>query len=265
MILYNRNGWNHIEENSYIFQECSQFADYLYNNKMFFTEENIVSLVTQKLKNEDLQNSVFIDIGANVGAYTLQLANLFSHTYSFEPVLDTYNILCGNIAINNLSDKTTLINAGLGAADKEMVMHEYDVLGSLTHITEEDTDFLNENMKKRGFNVVSKKIKICTLDHFNIKNVKLIKIDVEGNELEVLKGSKNTLIQSNYPMLIVESWSINDNDEEELKEYKRNLRTELFSYIKNLDYNINSTENPEVFICEHVNKVQKNKVKSIFY
>ena len=43
-------------------------------------------------------------------------------------------------------------------------------------------------------------------DNYNFKSVILIKIDVEGHELETLKGSKNTLIKNNRPLIIFEAW-----------------------------------------------------------
>lgn len=265
MILYNVDGWMHIKDNSYMFQELPSFANYLSDNKMFFTEENIVNILKNKLQNENLENSVFVDVGANVGTYTMQLAPMFHHSYSFEPGKNTYNILCGNIAINGLSDKTTLINTALDETEGEMIMHEYDILGSLTHISNSDTDFLNESMKTKGYNEYAKKIKVHTLDSYNIKNIKILKIDVEGNELKVLKGAVNTIKQSNYPIIVVESWEIDENDSEDLKNYKKTLRDELFSYLKDMNYNIESTDNPEVFICEYGTKETKPKVKTIFY
>jgi len=260
MILYNRGNWQKAENDSYMFQDSEQFADYLKNNNLFFTEEDVCDVVKNKLKTSE--NGVFIDIGANVGAYTMYMSEMFSHIYAFEPLKHTYNILCGNIAINNLSDKTTLINACLMDSEKECTMHGYDILGSLTHITAEDTDIINENIKDKIGYEYSTKITSHTLDSYNIRNVKLIKIDVEGNELNVLKGATNTIKESNYPMLIVESWTVNESDTNEIKQHKETLRNELFSFIENMSYKIEETSNPEVFICEHVNK---NKVKTIFY
>jgi len=267
MILYNTNKWEEIQKNSYIFQSDEGFAKYLFESGMFFTEENIVDLIKNKISNS--YDGVFIDIGANIGAYTMCLAKNFIHTYAFEPVVNTYNILCGNIAINDLSNITTLINAGLSDYEHEMIMHEYDTLGSLTHLTEDETDTLDQYYKNFNFYNISSKITVKTLDQYNIENVKLIKIDVEGNELKVLKGAENTIKKSNYPVLILESWHIDNNDTDEIKEYKSNLRNELFTYVKNLGYNISNTQNPEVFICEYnaVKEQQetKKKVKQIFY
>lgn len=261
MILYNREGWEKIKDNSYLFQEDIGFANTLYKKHLFFSEENIVNIVKSKFN--ETEDGVFIDVGANVGTYTITLGKVFSHTVAFEPLLNTYNIMCGNVAIHGLSDKTTLINCALLDSDKEVFMHGYDILGSLTHITEQNTDIINDNLKTSIGYEYSKKIYTKTLDSFNIKNVKLIKIDVEGNELSVLKGAEKTLKQSNYPMLILESWTIGKDDNDELKQYKENLRKELFDYVKNIGYIIEETENDEVFICEY--RKQKHKTKTIFY
>ena len=69
----------------------------------------------------------------------------------------------------------------------------------------------------------TEEIEIKTLDSYNIDNIGFIKIDVEDNELNVLKGSVMTLQKSNYPKILFESNTINET---------------LFNFLKNLNYNI---------------------------
>lgn len=265
MILYSIEDQKVIDKNYYLFQDNFNFLKFLSTNKLFFTEENIVDIINTKLS-DTMADKIFVDIGANVGLYTLTLANKFKHTYSFEPVLDTYNILCGNIAIHSLSNCTTLINKGLYNECRIMKQHFYDILGSLTHLSVDETDEINENTKREGYTDDVSEIEVKTLDSYNITNIGLIKIDTEGTELQVLQGAEQTIKNSNYPMLVVESWEENDKDTEEYKEYKRSLRNELFDYIKGLGYAIENTPNPEVFICEHnVQQPERKKVKNIFY
>jgi hypothetical protein len=71
---------------------------------------------------------------------------------------------------------------------------------------------------------------VFTLDSGAHKNVRLIKIDVEGHELEVLKGAKKTIKDNNYPPIIFEAWT--------WKPWYQEKRKELFDYLEGLGYEI---------------------------
>jgi hypothetical protein len=51
-----------------------------------------------------------------------------------------------------------------------------------------------------------------TLDSFNIENVGLIKVDIEGFEYYALRSGIGTIIRSNYPPLLIEVWGTGDID-----------------------------------------------------
>ena len=99
------------------------------------------------------------------------------------------------------------------------------------------------------------KIKTRTLDSFNLKNLSLIKIDVQGWEKKVLRGAKKT-IKSSKPLLIVD-----------LKKHqliKENTSVEeLILYIKKLDYHIFYLEfsYPSDHICVHKSELKQFKSK----
>ncbi len=55
-------------------------------------------------------------------------------------------------------------------------------------------------------------VEMVTLDSFNLDNVSFIKIDVEGHEIEVLKGARATL-ERNKPVMVIEVYGRSDKDD----------------------------------------------------
>jgi FkbM family methyltransferase len=106
----------------------------------------------------------------------------------------TYYALCGSVALSNLTNVTCL-NFGLGSTEQEGIQTlniiSLDGGGSTLH--KENNNILN-----------TEEIEIKTLDSYNFVNIGFIKIDVENNELQVLKSSINTLKNSNYPKILFE-------------------------------------------------------------
>ena len=166
--------------------------------------------------NSQFNGITFLDIGAHVGTWSASLADNFERIIAFEPQLDVYNCLCGNIALNALSSKTTCHNVALSDSYGERAL-KYTIAGeggaSLV---------VNGNETER--------VQIQRLDSYKIKNVSLIKIDVEGAELDVLRGAVQTLIDSNFPPILFKSW----NDE------RGQRKGELLDLFTELGYTVSS-------------------------
>lgn len=142
------------------------------------------------------QTRTVIDIGAHVGISVVQWAGIFKSVYAFEPMKDHYdclientkefsNIHYFNLAISNEESKKT------GAYRTNKNSGSFQIL-------DENYQQPSKKSPREIFEIQTK-----TLDSFNFKEVDLIKIDVEGWELEVLEGAINT-IRENNPVLIVE-------------------------------------------------------------
>lgn len=135
----------------------------------------------------------FIDIGAHVGTWSTLLSSNFKRIISFEPQRDIYNCLCGSIALKNSSSKTITHNVALSDSPGESELR-YNTEGG-----GEASLVIN--------GALSEKVSVHRLDSYDIKDIGLIKIDVEGNEYNVIKGGVKTLIQNNFPPILFESWA----------------------------------------------------------
>lgn len=164
-------------------------------------ELNDMGFLLHFLRKED----VFIDVGSNVGSYTiLASAEIGAKTISIEPVPSTFNFLTNNISLNNISDLVDVHNIALGSRN-----------GSIRFTIHQDTvNHVAINNEKDSIEV-----QVDTLDSvIRERNPCLIKIDVEGYESEVLKGADITLKNHSLMALIVElngsgrRYGFNDND-----------------------------------------------------
>jgi len=150
-----------------------------------------------KMINKLAENcKIIFDIGANIGWYSIQFALCESKfIYAFEPVKSIFQKLEQNIKLNALNNIYSF-NAGL--SDKNM---EADIYYDPNLTGASSLKGLNKNYLEKI------KCKFLKLDDFlyenNVSKVDFLKIDVEGNELNVIKGGLNC-IKSNKPILFLE-------------------------------------------------------------
>ena len=128
-----------------------------------------------------------MDVGANVGAYTLLFATWVGETgrvFAFEPAPDTCDGLRTHVALNRVDDRVTIMQAAVAAAvgDADFAIHPSGGASSLA---------LEAVNGGRRIRVPTETIDNVCRTHVLLPAV--IKIDVEGAELDVLKGARNTL------------------------------------------------------------------------
>lgn len=138
-------------------------------------------------------SDLFIDIGANVGSYTILASGVKkAKTVAFEPIPATYENLQSNIAINQLSDLVYTHKLALGRTNG--IAKFTSNLDSTNHIISNSEDADNEI-----------EVTIKPLDDLiHNQNPILMKIDVEGFEKEVLAGAQNTLKDGKLKAIIIE-------------------------------------------------------------
>ena len=177
---------------------------------------------------------IFIDIGAHMGTYSIKLAPYFSHTYSFEAQKNTFYCLAGGIALNGLSDKITAHHYALTNPDQA------GKILNLKIISPDGGGSSIKNLSNNTNPIREEKVKTKTLDQFKLENIGLIKIDVEGAEIDVLKGAVKTLRESGYPPILFEAWSDSWFDQE---------REKLMDYVKSLKYNIRKVYKDNMYLA----------------
>lgn len=142
------------------------------------------------------EGDLFIDIGSNVGSYTV-IASGFckANSIAFEPLPETYQSLKNNIEINNISDLVILKNAAVGSQIGIIKFTtNFDTVNHVLASTDKsDEDFINVNVV-----VLDNELKN------EISTATIIKIDVEGFETEVLNGMNITLQNKNVKAIIIE-------------------------------------------------------------
>jgi FkbM family methyltransferase len=148
-------------------------------------------------------DDVVIDVGANFGTITVPLAQTVPEGYvvavEAQPFL--FNCLCGNVALNHLTNVQPMNRAAASVSGKPFFMP------TLTY-KEEGFNYggfgLTEQLgEEKNGRVYSKPVSSITIDDMRLSRVKLIKIDVEGMESEVLVGAQST-IERCKPYLYVE-------------------------------------------------------------
>lgn len=195
------------------------------NNALFSTRKNTIDFwmcwkdyekeTFNQLKKEIKPNDTFIDVGANIGRFTIIMAEEGLCVYSFEPIKDNFELLRTNIKNNNLEKKTQLYNVGLG--DKK---EKKDICYIPYKHGEASVVF---NFKKG----IKEIININKLDDVKIKvqNNCFLKIDVEGFEYNVLIGA-GKFIKKYKPKIIIEIWR--EETKEILKNYGYIQRGEIW-------------------------------------
>ena len=147
-----------------------------------------MALVLHALRPDDL----LVDIGANVGSYTMLGGAAGAQVLAVEPIPDTFAWLKRNIAVNGLDARVVALNLGLGRDEGQLRFTRG--LDTVNHVLEagESADDVIE-------------VPVCTLDKvLEGRRPTLIKIDVEGYETEVLAGAGQALANPGLMAVIME-------------------------------------------------------------
>ena len=129
---------------------------------------------TEIIKNNVKKNDIVVDVGANIGYYTLLMAKNGACVFSYEPEPQNFELLQKNVILNNFSSNVKLYNKAVSNFNghSNLVLSEY--------VGQHKLD--NNRFGTKSIDVEVTKIELDKID--------FAKIDVEGAELHVLQGMK---------------------------------------------------------------------------
>jgi|GEM_PF-880331 len=175
-----------------------------------------------------------LNIGANIGYYTVQHSKLVGDTgtvYAFEPESINFDLLMKNLK-ENKCDNTKAFQSAVGDKNGQMTlyidcinrgamsMHPKNIVGDSGKVTVQSIT-LDDYVEK---NIISKKID-------------LIQMDTQGSEAMIVRGAQNMLTE-NKPLIIMEFWPFGlyslDDDPQELLETLEQIG---YKYIFSIDEN----------------------------
>jgi FkbM family methyltransferase len=146
----------------------------------------------------------FVDCGAHMGSWSLVMAAHFREVHSFEPQRLVFQQLCGNAALNGLTN-VFAYNTGLDATPGRLTLQRPGVDRGSSSARES----VVERFEADGIATSPEVISVTPLDSYAeaLNDVGLIKIDVEGLELRVVQGAVKVLQKNNLPKMLIECWS----------------------------------------------------------
>jgi FkbM family methyltransferase len=184
-------------------------------------------------------DDVVFDIGANIGAHTLGVAQSVGpqgQVFAFEPSDFAFEKLCRNLALNpELAARTSLQQILLAASSSDR--SEPEIYASWP-LQSSDT----VHPKHRGRLVSTAGASVDTLDSFvqcnRIDRLNLIKMDVDGHELPVLQGALETLRRFR-PVLVMEMSPY-------IHAEQNHSFADFVALLKSLDYSLRDADSNEV-------------------
>ena len=220
--------WVKVDEFSYFLRNEDS------NSKMLLSDNGYEPHLIKIFKKLINPNEEIIDLGANIGIHTLFFSKLVGdkgRVVSIEPQKEIFYQLCTNLLLNNIKNVDALNYACTNEQNLYYEMEEIDWSNSGN----------SKIQKKHKNRIKSNYIRSIRLDDLDI-SPSLIKIDVQGSELNVLKGGFN-LINKCRPIIIIEI------EEHHLQEFNTSSK-ELLNELLSMDYVVYRIMNE--YPCDHI-------------
>ena len=195
----------------------------------------------QRILLNNLKNGIIFDVGTHVGDTTELYRKYFSgsNIFCFEPFSESCDYLKSRF-INDYKINAVELALGIKDETKSLYVSNFSNLNSLQRPNERAWGFTDKK---------SVDVETTTLDQFcyenDIKHIDILKLDVQGSELDVLMGSKTLLEKGNISLLYVE-WQVvplyeNHHKYYKIAEFLAGYEYEFFNL-----YNINEARSGQI-------------------
>jgi len=161
---------------------------------------------------------VAVDVGANIGRHTLAMAKTGGIVFAIEPDKDSMKLLKQNISINKMESKIKIIQKACSFEPGIATFYRDPIYPTSNSIT-----------IKKNETMIEENVEVDTIDNIcSGYKVDLIKVDVEGGELNALKGATK-VINTHHPKIIFEAWN-------------KDAANEIIDYLIPLGYKTNKID-----------------------
>jgi FkbM family methyltransferase len=184
-----------------------------------------------------LNGGVLIDVGSNVGLFSMSLADKIDHAILFEPNLNSAQRARENIAVNSLNFEVHAI--ALSDEVGEILLEDRGRASGTNRTV----------LDPKATRFPARKVPRTTLDHFledhveDIGQISLLKIDVEGHENCVIRGMYHTLTHLRPKMVMFEY--LERTDFHETRALFDNVRYNIYCQSKHGDNLIPVSDQPK--------------------
>lgn len=202
---------------------------------------------------------VVFDVGANKGDYSLEILSVFKsnvNLYCFEPSKKTFDLLKSNLSGY---ENVKMYNLGLGKSNETAILYSNENASGMSSIFNRRLDHFDSKLENK------EEIKLERIDSFcrnnNINHIHLLKLDVEGNEMNILKGAENLIRSNSIDFIQFEFGACNIDSKTFFQDffYFLNPRYKIYRILKNGLVLINRYETTlEVFLTTNFLAVSRN-------
>ncbi len=222
------------------------------NNPKHSGELNLLKLLKRNFHGSEV---TILDIGGNMGQYALLVKKVFGDTvnlYSFEPSGKAFD----RLKKNSLKYNFQAYKFGFSNLEKEIQLFGSEsggVISSVYQLTQDD-GVVFEPIEKIEVKILDKFCQENLIEHIDF-----LKIDVEGHELEVLRGAQNMLQEGKIDYIQFEFGSQNIASKAFLSDFFNLLdKYNIYRVLQNGIFQIQYNYRYEIFLTSNYFAIRKN-------